>query len=219
MDQKLYKYQSNCTMYLSFFFFFFFLLSLSLSLFTFDLNKMDYSNILYYNQFITANINNNNNNQLMANYDYYNNTNSNQHSQYQHLQNNTVNKQDLIPIFQYYDYSNLLQDDDFSIVSYNVPEFTPVITENIDYNVQYYQSNLSPQLSECCSSASSNSYNNMYYNQSDPVFIDSLFPSVIESDSNKEKRKTTTLADKRHICPVCSHRYMIQIKLALPSFY
>jgi hypothetical protein len=173
---------------------------------------MDYSNILYYNQSFTTNNNNSNNNnddQLMVNYNYYNNTSPNQHWQYQYQQNNTVNKQDLIPIFQYHDYSNVLQDGNFSIASYNVPEFTLAINENTYNNTQYYQSNLSPQLSECCSSASSSSYNNMYYYQSDPVFIDSLFPSVNENDSNKKKRKTTTLTDKRHICPVCSHRYMI----------
>ncbi|KAL7308389.1 hypothetical protein PS15m_011601 [Mucor circinelloides] len=163
-------------------------------------------NCLYYNQPFTAN--NNSEDPLMANYYYFDNSTS------PNQQNNTVIKQDLIPVFQYHNYPNVLQDDNFSIASYPiVPDLNvaPATHFNVDQTQQFYQSNLSPQLSECCSSI--NSVNMCYYPQ-DPVFMDSLFPSVIDSSSNssnsstskKKQRKTTSLTDKRHICPVCSHR-------------
>lgn len=81
----------------------------------------------------------------------------------------------------------------------------------------FYQSDASPQLSECFSTSSTNSngFSMCYYPQ-DPAFMGSLFPPVMESNSSnhdnastgssKKKRKTTSLTDKRHICPVCSHR-------------
>lgn len=191
---------------------------------------------MYYNQFFVAN--NNNEDPLMANYYYYDNITS------PHQQTNAavIKQEDLIPVFQYNSsYATVLQDDNFSIASYPiVPELRVAPTPlpllptsavaasttttatylQVDQPQQfYYQSDLSPQLSECfsTSSASSNGFNMSYYPQADPVFMDSLFPPVMDSNSSssssngsddgtRRKRKTTSLTDKRHICPVCSHR-------------
>lgn len=176
-------------------------------------------NYMYYNQFFTAN--NNNEDPLMANYYYYdNNTSPNQQT------HAVIKQEDLIPVFQYNNnYANVLQDDNFSIASYPiVPDLhvaPPSVASSaatylqVDQTQQfYYQSDLSPQLSECfsTSSASTNGFNMSYYPQ-DPLFMDSLFPPVMDSSSNddssnstKKKRRTTALTEKRHICPVCSHR-------------
>ncbi|KAK4520876.1 uncharacterized protein ATC70_006757 [Mucor velutinosus] len=179
-------------------------------------------NYLYHNQFFTAN--NNNEDPLMANYYYYDNSIS------PHQQTNAVIKQqNVIPVYPYSnDYADVLQDDTFSIASYPiVPDLHAALPLSIASAATYlhvdqtqpfyYQSDLSPQLSECFSTSStSTSSFNMYYYPHDPAFMDSLFPPVMDSNSNndssssssssKKKRKTTSLTDKRHICPVCSHR-------------
>ncbi|GAN09487.1 hypothetical protein MAM1_0270c09017 [Mucor ambiguus] len=169
-------------------------------------------NHLYYNQFFAAS--NNNEDPLMANYYCYDNSTS----PHQQQNNAVIKQQDSIPVLQYHnDYTNVLQDDNFSIASYPIvpdlhaaspPSAVSTATYiHVDQTQQFcYQSELSPQLSECfsTSSTSTNGFNMCYYPQ-DPIFLDSLFPPVIDS-SNKKKRKTTSLTDKRHICPVCSHR-------------
>ncbi|CEP10816.1 hypothetical protein [Parasitella parasitica] len=169
--------------------------------------------MLYYNQLLAPN--NDSQGPLMSNYYYHNNANVDQfvQCQYQYQQIDAGGiKQEFMPMIPASDdYTNVLQDDNFSIASYNVPEFTvanasPTFSMNADMtssSAMYYPSNLSPQLSECCSSTSSYSYNMCRY-QTDPVFIDSLFPAVVEDPANsKKKRKTNTIsADKRHICPV-----------------
>ncbi|KAL9549579.1 hypothetical protein MBANPS3_005145 [Mucor bainieri] len=197
-------------------------------------------NHLYYNQFFTAN--NNNEDPLMADYYYYDNNTSPQHQQNNAVikQQQQQQQQDLIPVFQYHnDYANVLQDDNFSIASFHpiVPDLlvasspSPPLPSaavaasaatylHVDQTQQpfySYQSDLSPQLSECFSTSSTSTANNgfnMYYYPQDPVFIESLFPPVMDcmssaeddSSNSKRKRKTTSLTDKRHICPVCSHR-------------